>query len=241
MKKRIKIIVPVARIPWNKPTLQEKVEIMEKYKDSETSLDIVSLQKGPESIENSYDDAWSAIFTLQEVEKAAKERYDGIIIHCYGDPALRAAKQAVEIPVVGLGEASALFALLLGNKFGIVTAGPPESGHYLMDNLKIYELDHKCVGVIPLGIPVLDLKGGSDQERKTLIKFGRELIEKGADVIILGCGSILGVEEIASQELGIPVILPTAAALKMCEAIISIGVAQSKKGFPLPADKKRTM
>ena len=237
MKKRIKIIVPVATSIWNEPTLRE----MEKYKDSETSLDIINLQKGPESIEDSYDDAWSAIFTLQEVEKAAKEGYDGIIIYCYGDPALRAAKEAVEIPVVGLGEASAIFALLLGHKFGILTAGPPESGAYLMDNLNMYELDHKCVGVLSIGVPVLDLKEGDEKERSSLIELGRGLIEKGADVIILGCGSILGVAEAASCELGIPVIIPAAAALKMCEAMISMGVAQSKKGFYPPAVKKRIM
>lgn len=238
MKKRIKIIVPVATSIWNEPTLRE----MEKYKDSETSLDIINLEKGSESIEGSYDDVWCAIFALQEVEKAAKEGYDGIIIYCYGDPALRAAKEAVEIPVVGLGEASAIFALLLGHKFGILTAGPLESGAYLiMDNLKMYELDHKCVGVLSIGVPVLDLKEGNEKERSSLIELGRGLIEKGADVIILGCGSILGVAEAVSCELGIPVIIPAAAALKMCEAMISMGAAQSKKGFYPPTVKKRIM
>ena len=237
MKKRIKIIVPVATSIWNEPTLRE----MEKYKDSETFLDISNLEKGPESIEDSYDKVWAELFTVQEVEKAAKEGYDGIIIYCYGDPALRAAKEAIKIPVVGLGEASAIFALLLGHKFGILTAGSPESGAYLLDNLKMYELDHKCVGVLSIGVPVLDLKEGDEKERNSLIELGQELIEKGADVIILGCGSILGIAEVASCELGIPVIIPAAAALKMCEAIISIGVAQSKKGFYLPAVKNRIM
>jgi len=237
LKKRIKIIVPLATSIWNEPNLRE----MEKYKDSDTSLDIINLQKGPESIEDSYDEAWSAIFTLQEVEKAAKEGYDGIIISCYDDPALRAAKEAVEIPVVGVGEASAIFALLLGHKFGIVTAGPPESGACLMDNLKMYELDHKCVGVLSIGIPVLDLKEGGEKEKSSLIELGRGLIEKGADVIILGCGGILGVAEAASCELGIPVIIPLDVGLKMCEAMISMGVAQSKKGFYPPAVKKRIM
>jgi allantoin racemase len=178
---------------------------------------------------------------LQEVEKAAKEGYDGIIIYCYGDPALQAAKQAVRIPVVGLGEASAIFALLLGHKFGILTAGPPEAGTFLMDNLKMYELDHRCVGVLPIGVPVLDLKEGDEKEKSLLVELGRGLIEKGADVIVLGCGSILGVAEAASRELGVPVVIPAAAALKMCEAMISMGVAQSKKGFYPPAAKRRIM
>jgi allantoin racemase len=157
MKKRIKIIVPVTTSMWNEPTLRE----MQKYKDSDTSLDVVNLERGSESIEDSYDVPWSANFTLQEVEKTAAEGYDGIIIYCYGDPALQAAKQAVRIPVVGLGEASAIFALLLGHRFGVLTAGPPEAGTFLMDNLRMYELDHRCVGVVPIGVPVLDLKEGA--------------------------------------------------------------------------------
>lgn len=235
MRKKIKIIVPVATSIWNEPTLQE----MEKYKDFDTSLVIINLQKGPESIEDSFDDAWATLFTLQEVLKAEKEGYDGLIIYCYGDPALRAAKEAVKIPVVGLGEASATFALLLGHKFGIVTAGPPESGTYLMDNLRMYELEHKCVVVKSVGIPVLDLKEGDKDEKRKLIEIGREMIEQGADVLILGCGSMLGVAEAASRQLGVPIIIPAAVALKLCEAMISIGVAQSKKGFYPPVVKKR--
>jgi allantoin racemase len=237
MKKRIKIIVPVTTSMWNEPTLRE----MQKYKDSDTSLDVVNLERGSESIEDSYDVPWSANFTLQEVEKAAAEGYDGIIIYCYGDPALQAAKQAVRIPVVGLGEASAIFALLLGHRFGVLTAGPPEAGTFLMDNLRMYELDHRCVGVLPIGVPVLDLKEGGEKERTVLVELGRGLMDKGADVIVLGCGSILGVAEAVSHELGIPVVIPAAAALKMCEAMISMGVAQSKKGFYPPAAKRRTM
>ena len=237
MKKRIKIIVPVATDIWNEPNLRE----MEKYKDSNTSLDIINLQKGPESIDCSYDNAWSIIFTLQEVEKAAKEGYNGIIICGFFDPALQAAKEAVEIPVVGLGEASEVFALLLGHKFCILTVGPPECSACLMDNLKMYELDHKCVGVLSIGIPVLDLKEGGEKERSLLIELGRGFIEKGAEVIILGCGGILGVAEAVSRELDIPVIIPLDVALKMCEAMISMGVAQSKKGFYTPAVKNRIM
>ena len=235
MKKRIKIIVPVATSIWNEPNLRE----MEKYKDSDTSLDIINLQKGPEAIDCSYDSAWSPIFTLPEVEKAAKDGYDGIIISCFADPALQAAKEAVEIPVVGLGEASEVFALLLGHKFCILTVGPLETDALLIDNLKMYELDHKCVGVSSIGIPVLDLKEEDKKEKSLLIELGRGFIEKGAEVIILGCGGILGVAEDVSRELGIPVIVPLDAALKMCEAMISMGVAQSKKGFPPPAVKKR--
>jgi len=214
---------------------------IEKYKDSDTLLDIVNLQKGPESIDCSYDDTWSSIFTLQEVEKAAEEGYDGIINPCFGDPALQAAKEAVNIPVVGAGESSVLFALLLGHKFGIITAGPPEPSAYLMDNLKRIEIDHKCVGVLSIGIPILDLGLDIKKEIILIIKLGEELIARGAEVIVLGCGSILNVAENVSRGLGIPIVIPITAALKMCEAMISMGLSQSKRGFHQPSIKRRIM
>ena len=239
MKKKIKVILPVTTKMFQELAPRE----MEKYKDSNTSLTFINLQKGPETIESRFDAVWASLFTLQEVLKAEKEGYDGLIISCFSDPALRAAKEGVKIPVVGLGEASVTFSLLLGHKFGIVTIGPPEGGAFLTerhwDNLRMYGLDHKCVGIKSMGVPVIGLKEGDQEEIRRLIEIGREMIEKGADVLILGCGGLLGIAEEASRELGVPIIIPIAVALKMCESMISMGVAQSKIGFFPPAIKKR--
>ena len=237
MKKKIKVIGPATATYLQELYRRES----EKYKDPETSLVIMNVQKGTESIDSAFDAAWAAPFALQEVLKSEKEGYDGLIMSCFGDPALRAAKEAIKIPVIGAGEASVTFALLLGHKFGIVTAGPPEAGAFLMDNLRMYELDHKCVGVKSMGITPLDMKYGDKEEIRRLIEIGREMIEQGADVLVLGCGGMLGIAEKASRQLGVPIIIPFVAALKMCEAMISMGVAQSKKCFYPPAVKKRVL
>jgi allantoin racemase len=233
--KRIKVIVPVATTIWNSPVLNE----LNRYKEEGTTLDIINLDRGSESIENAFDEAWCALPTLQEVMKAEQEGYDGVIIYCFGDPSLKAAKEAVKIPVVGIGEASAYFASLIGRKFGVITAGPPDAGSYILDNLKIYELDHKCIGVFSIGIPVLSLVESQEEELKALLRIGAEIIAKGADVLVLGCGSMLGVAEKASQELGVPIVMPAAASIKLCESLISMGLAQSKKAYPPPPLKKR--
>jgi allantoin racemase len=233
--KRIKLILPVATSIWNKPALTE----LYKYKEDSTLIDVVNIKNGSESIENDFDEAWCALPTLQEVIKAEQESYDGVIIYCFGDPGLKAAKEGVKIPVVGIGEASVYMAALIGRKFGIVTAGPPDAGSYLVDNLKVYELDHKCVGVRSIGIPVLSLIDSEEKELKALLQVGAELLKKGADVLVLGCGSMLGVKEKVSQELGVPIVVPAAAAIKLCESLITMGLAQSKKAYPIPPSKKR--
>ncbi len=234
--KRIRVIVPVISDMWNEPVLRE----MSACKEPDTVLEVVSLEKGAISVEDSFDVAWSGPFVLQQVLKAEKDGVDGIIIYCFDDPGVRGAKEAAKIPVVGIGEASMHVASLIGHKFGIVTAGPPQkTGSVIWDNLRMYEMDHKCVGVRPVGVPVLRLKDDIEEEERNLTQFASEMISKGADVIVLGCGSMLGVAGPVSRKLQVPIVIPALAALKVCEALIGMGLAQSKRGFATPLDKER--
>lgn len=76
MKKKIKIIGAATNLMLQELYRRES----EKYKDPETSLVIINVQKGTESIDSSFDAAWAAPFALQEALKAEKEGYDGLII-----------------------------------------------------------------------------------------------------------------------------------------------------------------
>lgn len=235
--KRIKILVPVITDMWNEPLAKE----MAACKEFDTSLEIVNLAKGPVSIDDWFDATWAALYVVQEAIKAEKDGFDGIIVYCFDDPGVRAAKEAVSIPVVGLGEASAHIASLISHKFGIVTAGLPcKTSAVIWDNLRMWELDHKCVGVRPVGIPVLNLKDDKEQEECNLTEFATELISKGAEAIVLGCGSMLGVAEPVSKKLNIPIVIPARAALKLMESLIAMNLSQSKKGFGTPTEKLRT-
>ena len=118
--KKIKVINPVCTDIWNEPTEKE----LNKYKDEDTRIKVTNIKKGPESIQSFYDIIWSELFTVQEAEKAEGEGYDGVIIYCFGDPGLRAAKEKLNIPVVGINEPSIHIASILGDKFSIINPGP---------------------------------------------------------------------------------------------------------------------
>ena len=115
--KKIKVIVPVTTSLWNDSIQQ----VFERYKNLDTVIEITNLNTGSEAIEQHYDEVWSELPTLKEAEKAQDQGYDGVIIYCFNDPALRAAKEKLNIPVVGLMEAAINFALMLGRKFSIIT------------------------------------------------------------------------------------------------------------------------
>ena len=50
--KRIKVVVPVSSDMWNASVK----ELMERYKDPDTELQVVNIEKGPESLECTYDE-----------------------------------------------------------------------------------------------------------------------------------------------------------------------------------------
>ena len=241
--KKIKVIVPVCTDIWNEPVKKE----MNKYKDNDTSIDIINIEKGPESISCNYDEVWSELFTVQEAEKAEKEGYDGVIIYCFGDPGLRAAKEKLNIPVVGINEPSIHIASMLGNKFSIIGPGPSARGSSVIggltgDKIKLYGFEQKCASMRSIGILVLDLDKDKSREAERVFEEAKKAVdEDGADTIVLGCGAILGVEERILKELKVPVVVPLVAALKICEDLICMGIAQSKYYFRTPPEVKRIL
>jgi len=241
---RIKVIVPVSTDMWNKMIKEQ----YEKYKDPDTEIDVINIKKGPESITSLYDDAWAALFTIKEAEKAEEEGYDGVIIYCMLDPALQAVKQALTIPAVGIAETSLHLAHQLGNRLAMIGPGPIG-----IDTNKNYATfgDEGRYGLpAPVSLregaeledQVLDIFKKMDEVKKGLLKAAKKAIEEdGADVILLDCGALVEPTEYLQKNLDVPVVSNSIPALKTLEMMIKLGLSQSKKAFPKPEKKKRLM
>lgn len=233
--KRIKVIVPVATSLWNESIR----EVYEANKDHDTAIDIDNLERGPEAIEQHYDDIWAELNTLKKAEMAEEEGYDGVIIYCFGDPAVRPAKEKLHIPVVGIMEASVHFASLLGRRFSIIST--IEEGRFASEDLlRIYGFEHKCASIRALGVKVLDLVDKARLEEVVLKTCKAAVDVDGADVLVFGCGSILGFKDKVSETMGVPVVEPGIAALKVCEDLVHIRLSHSKKAYPTPVRIRRT-
>lgn len=236
---RIKVVLPVATDMWNNATLKE----CQKYKCETTDIDVINIKNGPDSIECLYDMTFSSFFTIQELEKAEKEGYDGAITCCFGDVALDAAKEKLEIPVVGLQEASVHIAAMLGGRFSILAVGPGATALASIEkNLGAYGMSTKCASIRFLDIPVLNLDAKRKELEERALEEGRRAIDHdNAHAIVLGCGvlSLFGIDEVLKTELGVPIIVPVGAAIKVCESLIYMGVAQSKAYFKKPPKKDR--
>jgi len=75
--------------------------------------------QGPVSIEGYYDEALSVPGLLHLIQTTPG--YDAVIIACFDDTGLDAARCLTDRPVIGIGEAAYHFAAMLANKFSVVT------------------------------------------------------------------------------------------------------------------------
>ena len=125
--------------------------------------------------------------------EAEREGYDAFIVGHFQDSGLYEARSAVDIPVIGLGEASMLWCCQLGQRIGIVTINPrfiPGFHHQIGK----YGLADRVVGVHAMTFePGQILEAyGSDEKAEAVKRLfeeqGRPLVADGTDVIIPGGG-----------------------------------------------------
>lgn len=195
--------------------------------------------KGPETIECMYDVAMCTPWLLEEIRKAEDEGFDAIIILCMADPALYAAREISNIPVVGVGETSFLLAMALGHKFSIME--PVKEGLALHRQVVLsYGLERFLASVRVLNLTVEEVWADKEKLKEALIREGEKAVEEdGADVIVPGCGFMSGMAKDVEKELRVPVIDPWAAAIRFAEMLVNLGLCHSKKAYMTPPPKRR--
>jgi Asp/Glu/hydantoin racemase len=123
---------------------------------------------------------------------AEREGYGALAIGCFFDPALRAARSLVDIPVLGLAESTMLVACSLGRRFGIVTLCDDETVN-LEDLAAAYGLERRLAAVVSMEPPIDEytLEAGDPIAADVEAGFGRaarRAMEAGAEVLIPGDG-----------------------------------------------------
>jgi Asp/Glu/hydantoin racemase len=146
---------------------------------------------------------------------------------CFLDPAIQEAQELVDIPVVGVGEASMLLAAQLGRKFAIVTLDEPKMMIEIERNIRLYGLEHRVTRdpIVPIDIPSRDwLARGMTEPGFVAAEIRRKAercVAQGAEVVLIGCvglGPIATLGGLSKLEgVDVPVIDCVQAALKMAE------------------------
>lgn len=212
--------------------------VVQKIARPETQATVMQIPHGPEALESYYDESIAAPYLLQVVRDANAQGYDAIIIAAFCDPAIEAVKEISDIPVYGIEETTISVALLLGNRFGILT----EKRHKISvkrQHVRKLGLESRLASIRSLDMGVTEIALGPDRVREKGIALGRRMVEEdGAEVIIMGCASMAGYSADMETALGVPVLDPVGVTFKVVEGLSELGVRHSKIGlYATPAPK----
>jgi allantoin racemase len=215
-----------------------RVELM-KIKRADTELTVINPERGPVSIESAYDETLAAFHIMELVKKANADGYDAIVLACFSDPGLDAAKEISTIPVVGIEEATLHMAAMLGHRFSIMTGMrrriPTRDWHVRLRGVESFYASSPA-----LEMSVLDMDSNPEKAKKRILELARKCVQEDrAEVIVLGCAGLTGYAEDIERELGAVVLDPTSVAFKIAEAMADLKLHHSKAGrFSKPPVKE---
>jgi allantoin racemase len=189
------------------------------------SFGVKSIHIGPPHYEENAVGHAMAVPGIVHAILTYQHEYDAVLIGCFGDPGLAAARAVAEIPVVGPAEASFVLVRLTARRFGIVAIGNSD-----MPGLEMYlsapTLESRCVGVDMIDMPIEKVFDDISRTTERLLSAGRRLCACGAEAIILGCMSF-GFHPFAEElrtTLGVGVIDPLHASIATLQAVETLKV-----------------
>lgn len=196
----------------------------------QTSLSATNPADGPVSIEGYFDEAFSVPGLLREIREGEAAGFDGYVIACFDDTGLDAARSLAAGPVVGIGEAAFHCASLVAGKFSVVTT-LSRSVPAIEHNLVRYGLAARCAKVRASEVPVLALEDeASDARARISAEIEAAKREDRCEAVVLGCAGMANLAADLTARHGLPVLDGVACAVKLMEALVSLGLKTSKLG-----------
>ena len=158
---------------------------------------------------------------------------DAFIIASFDDMGVETIRKVTSKPVIGLGEAAFYTANIIANKFSVIT-NVSHSHEALKNNLIKYDMDHKCVSLKSIEVPILDMETMSKSNIKKLEnEIQRTILEDNPEAIIITSAGILNLSKDLSDKFNIPFIEGITAAATLIENLTKLQL-NIKKFVPKP-------
>jgi allantoin racemase len=171
-----------------------------------------TLAEGPFGIETQAD-VESVVMPLRRLVEADNSS-DAFVIACYSDPGLQVCREGTTRPVFGIAECGVLTALTRADRFGVIAISQRSIARHMRYLLQM-GLKDRLAGERPLEMSVDETASG-EQTLCRMLEVGRQLRDQdGAEAVVMGCAGMARHRRPLEEELGIPVIDPTQAAVAM--------------------------
>lgn len=240
--KRVLVVVPFAMPSENLLLRQQQLQGMNFGPDIEFVYRPV--KAGPLNYSSHHDFVLADAANFEAACRAQDEGFAAVCIDTMSDSGVAALRSVLDIPVFGPGRVSMLCALMLGDRFSILTMASRWKPLYkkALDELGLH---HKCASVRAIEVPPDNqaLLSGKENEVFPLLEAaGRKAVEEdGAEVLILGSTTMHQAHAWLRDRLPVPVINPGPLSYQIAQAMLGTGLTHSRVGYPKPMHPRLQM
>lgn len=193
---------------------------------------------GADSVEGNYESYLAAVAVMDRV-LAYDEPYDAVIQAGFGEHGREGLQELLDVPIVDITEAAAHLAHLLGYRYSVVTT-LDRAVPLIEERLLLAGLLSHCASVRASGLSVLELEESPDRAVSAIVDQAKAAVQDDrAEVIVLGCGGMAGLDQQVREATAAPVVEGVAAAVKLAESLVSLGLSTSKVRTYAPPRPKR--
>jgi len=233
---KLKIIIPVNTSAFTS-LIRESIQPV---LTPDMKVDIEAISAGTPYIESRVDLATNAPHVIELAKKTEADGYDGIFVTDMDMCGVEASRQAISIPIIGGFRASAYTAMMLAQRFSIITV---ENVIDLQnEHIRAFGIVNNLASIRPLDIKVPNL-ADPEQHNKILEDITKEAllaIEKdGAGAIMFGCTGFIhfarDLSKVLKKKTGkyIPVLDPNCSAISYLALLVKNKLSQSQLTYPL--------
>jgi Asp/Glu/hydantoin racemase len=195
-----------------------------------TEVEAVTAPFGPAYIVSRTEMQIAGYATLVGIARHGGDA-DGIMVGCFGDPGIQAARELVPVPVIGMAEAAMAVAAFRGQRFSIITGGA--AWRPILTELAASLGHERRLASIRTTVKSAgDYAGDAAAALADLRALALSCIEEdGADVVIPGGAGFAGLLGPLAEALPVPVIDPMVASLGLLELLVRQGGAKRRSVF----------
>ncbi|WP_286745519.1 aspartate/glutamate racemase family protein [Aquabacterium sp. UBA2148] len=226
---RIAIIAPVNTSQFNDLLLKAVAPVL----PPDVDVSVHNIDQGHDCIQNRTDWLENGVPVVKLAKSLQDQGFDGIWLSDFDMCGVEAAREVIDIPIIGGFPTSAFTALGLSQRFGILTILPStlamQQGHVLT-----YGQSENFAGIAPIDCPVDQLSNVDVVVAKSFPVALKLINERGAQSLLLGCTGFVGVAEKLSVLLSealqayVPVIDPNQAGIGYLISLVRMGIRPSR-------------
>lgn len=242
MTRRVLVIVPFAMSDENLRLREQQLAGLQFGAD--LRFEYRAVQAGPANYSSHHDFALADVSIFEAGCRAEDEGFAAVCIDTMSDSGVAALRSVLDIPVFGPGKVAMLTALMLGDRFSILTMASRWKPLYkkALDELGLHP---KCASVRAIEVPPDNqglLSGKEDAVFPLLEAAAHQAIaQDGADVLILGSTTMHQAHAYLQQRLPVPIINPGPLSYQIAQTALALGLRQSRQAYPRPMHPRLEM